>query len=147
MSEANSNNTTDMPGSEPGIQSPTRRSLLATGGSAMLVGVMLNDPAISEVRAGWISAETARDPIYAAIEAHREAYATMQAVFAEHTRAHEFADSQVGPRHLEIQSMVEPGTTVEVSCWSDVERAVPCEHFPDLNAHYNELLDERRAAN
>jgi hypothetical protein len=24
------------------------------------------------------------DPIYAAIEAHREAYATMQAVFAEH---------------------------------------------------------------
>jgi len=88
----------------------------------------------------------ADDPIYAAIEAHRTAYATMQALFAEHRKAHELADAQVGPADLDIPSMVEPGETVEACCWSDIERAVPREQFPDLNAHYNRLLDERKTA-
>jgi hypothetical protein len=86
------------------------------------------------------------DPIFAAIEAHRTAYATMQTAFAEHRQAHEVADAKVGPSHLDIPSMVEPGETVEASCWVHVERAIPREQFPDLNAHHNRLLDERKAA-
>jgi len=88
----------------------------------------------------------ADDPIYAAIEAHRTAYATMQALFAEHRKAHELADAQVGPDHLDIPSMVDPGSTVKASCWVDIERAVPREQYPDLCAHHNRLLDERKAA-
>ena len=42
--------------------------------------------------------------------------------------------------------MVEPGTTVEAGCWWDIEQAVPSEQYPDLCAHHNKLLDERRAA-
>ena len=72
-----------------------------------------------------MAASPAPDPIYAAIEAHRKAYATMQAVFAEHRQAHEVADAKVGPAHLDIPSMVEPDKTVEVSCWLDIEGAVP----------------------
>jgi hypothetical protein len=87
-----------------------------------------------------------RVPIYEAIAAHRQAHATMQAVFAEHRQAHEVADAKVGPAHLDIPSMADPGETVEASCWVDVERAIPREQFPDLNAHHNRLLHERRAA-
>jgi hypothetical protein len=85
------------------------------------------------------------DPIYAAIEAHRKANATMQAIFAEHRQAHELADAKVGPAHLDISSMVDPGKTVEASCWWDIERAIPCEQYPDLYAYHNRLLDERKA--
>ena len=70
----------------------------------------------------------------------------MQAVFAEHRQAHELADAKVGPAHLDIPSMVEPGKTVEVSCWLDIERAVPHDQYPDVYAHHNAVLDERRAA-
>jgi hypothetical protein len=56
------------------------------------------------------------------------------------------ADATVGPAHLDIPSMADPGETVEASYWMDVERAIPREQFPDLNAHHNRLLDERRAA-
>ena len=45
-----------------------------------------------------------------------------------------------------ISSMVEPGKTVEVGGWWDIERAVPSEQYPDLYAQHNRLLDERRAA-
>jgi hypothetical protein len=86
------------------------------------------------------------DPIYAAIEAHREAYAIMQAVFAEHRHAHELADAKVGPSHLDILSMVDPARTVEASCWWDIERAVPSKEYPDLYQHYCDALDERTAA-
>jgi hypothetical protein len=86
------------------------------------------------------------DPIFAAIEAHRKAYATMQTAFAEHRQAHEVADAKVGPSHLDIPSMVEPGTTVEACCWWDIERAVPREQYPDLYAHHKVVLDERRTA-
>jgi hypothetical protein len=91
-------------------------------------------------------ATPASDPIYARIEAHRTAYATMRTVFAEHRQAHELADAKVGPAHLYIPSMVEPGKTVEACCWWDIEGAIPREQFPDLNAHHNKLLDERKAA-
>jgi hypothetical protein len=70
----------------------------------------------------------------------------MRAVFAEHSKAYRLADAKVGPAHLDIPSMVEPGETVEASCWVDVERAIPRGQFPDLNAYHNRLLDERKAA-
>jgi hypothetical protein len=92
------------------------------------------------------TAAASADPIFAAIDTHREAYATMQAVFAEHRQAHEVADAKVGPAHLDIPSMVEPGKTVEVSCWWDIERAVPHEQYPDLYAHHNAVLADRKAA-
>jgi hypothetical protein len=70
----------------------------------------------------------------------------MQAVFAKYRQAHDVADAKVGPSHIMVPSMVEPGATVEAGCWWDIEQAVPSEQYPDLCAHHNKLLDERRAA-
>jgi hypothetical protein len=70
----------------------------------------------------------------------------MEARFAEHRRAHELADAKVGPSDIEILSRVERGKIVKASCWRDIEEAVPSEKFPQLNARYNQLLDERRAS-
>lgn len=86
------------------------------------------------------------DPIYAAIAAHREVYATMQAKFAEHRRAHRLADARVGPYQIEVPSMVEPGKDVLASCWWDIEQAIPSEKYPDLYRHYCDVLEERQAA-
>ena len=86
------------------------------------------------------------DPIFDVIEYHREVYAHMEAVFAEHRRAHEIADATVGPYEIEVPSMVEPGKTVLASCWLDIERAIPSKEYPDLYRHYNAVLDERKAA-
>jgi hypothetical protein len=86
------------------------------------------------------------DPIFAAIEAHRKAYATMHAVFAEYTRAHELADAEVGPDHLDISSMIEPGTTVRATCWIDIERAVPKKQYPELYARHCRALENRQDA-
>jgi hypothetical protein len=116
---------------------PTRRQFL-TVAAAGAAAITTAAPAIAGL------AEP--DPIYAAIEAHREAYANMQAIFAEHTQAHELADAKVGPSHLDIPSMVEPGKTVEACCWWDIEKAVPSGQYPDLYAHHNRLLDDRKAA-
>jgi hypothetical protein len=131
MAQVDSENTTAMP------VDPTRRRFI-TIAAAGAAAIATTAPGIADV------AEP--DPIYAAIEAHRKAYATMQAAFAEHRQAHELADAKVGPAHLDIPSMVEPGTTVEASCWWDIERAVPREEYPDLCAHHNAVLDERKAA-
>jgi hypothetical protein len=58
----------------------------------------------------------------------------MQAAFAEHRRAQDIADAKVGPSHIMVPSMVEPGTTIEACCWWDIEQAVPREQYPDLYA-------------
>jgi hypothetical protein len=118
----------------PTNPSLTRRKILGTaaGAAAALAG------------ASPMAAAPGPDPIYAAIDAHRKAHATMLAIFAEHRKAHELADAKIGP--LDIPSMIEPGKTVEVSCWGDIERAVPREQYPNLNAHHNAVLDERSAA-
>jgi hypothetical protein len=119
----------------------SRRSILGAiaAGAAATLASTIAEPATA-------AAALPADPIYAAIEAHRKAYATMQAIFAEHRQAHELADAKVGPAHLDIPSMVEPDKTVEVSCWWDIERAIPREQYPDLYAHHNAVLDERKAA-
>ena len=39
-----------------------------------------------------------------------------------------------------------PARPWRLSCWWDIERAVPHEQYPDLYAHHNAVLDERRAA-
>jgi hypothetical protein len=125
--------------STPPTNTPvTRRKILGTAAGAAA--------ALAATGASPMAASPAPDPIYAAIEAHRKAYATMQTIFAEHRKAHELADAKVGPAHLDIPSMVNPGETVEASCWWDIEGAIPREQFPDLNAHHNRVLDERRAA-
>jgi len=119
----------------PGPVDPTRRQLLTVAAGGAVAAMAIST-----------TAQAGPDPIYAAIEAHRTAYATMQAAFAEHRQAHELADAKVGPAHLDIPSMVDPGETVEASFCGDVERAVPRKEYPDLNAHHNRVLDERRAA-
>jgi hypothetical protein len=116
---------------------PTRRHLLTVAAGGAVAALTTASPTI---------AARAPDPIFAAIATHRKAHATMQAVFAEHRQAHELADAKVGPAHLDIPSMVEPDKTVEVSCWWDIEGAVPHDQYPDLYAHHNAVLDERRAA-
>lgn len=121
----------------PTNTSLTRRNML---GAIASVGAA----AIATTPANACLAEA--DPIYAAIEAHRQAYAAMEAIFAEHRRVHEFADAKVGPSHIMVPSMVEPGKIVEASCWWDIERAVPKRKYRRLYSRYNRLLDERQAA-
>jgi hypothetical protein len=115
----------------------TRRHLLTVAAGGTIA-------ALANV-SGASATVLAPDPIFAAIEAHRAAYATMMAVFAEHRRVHALADAKVGPFQIEVPSMVEPGETVRASCWWDIERAIPKE-YPDLYQCYCDLLEERRAA-
>jgi hypothetical protein len=122
----------------PTNTSLTRRNMIGAIASVGAAAIATTAPATAGL------AEP--DPIYPAIEAHRKAYATMQAIFAEHRQAHEIADAKVGPAHLDIPSMAEPGKTVEACCRWDIERAVPHDQYPDLYAHHNAALDERRAA-
>jgi hypothetical protein len=42
--------------------------------------------------------------------------------------------------------MIEPGTTVRVSSWVDIERAIPSKEYEDLWVHHFTLLEDRRAA-
>jgi hypothetical protein len=121
----------------PGPVDPTRRGFitLAVGASIISVG--------SLAAVAMPVSDVPIDPIYDVIEAHRKAHATMQAAFVEHRQAHEVADATVGPAHLYIPSMADPGEIVEVDCRGDIERAVPREQYPDLNAHHKRLLDER----
>jgi hypothetical protein len=91
-------------------------------------------------------AEASADPIFAAIKAHRKAYAGMQAIFAEHRKAHEIAAAKVSPAHIHIQGKVDPGDTIEGISWIDIERAIPREQYPGLFARHYSLLEERRAA-
>jgi hypothetical protein len=126
---------------------PTRRRFLAVAAvaSAVSAGTLAAATQAANVPQA-VTVPQGADPIYAAIEVHREAYATMQAIFAEHRQAHDLADAKVGPAHLDIPSMVDPGETVEACCWWDIERATPCKQYPDLYAHHSRLLDERTAA-
>jgi hypothetical protein len=133
MAQVDSENSIAMP-----VDSTRRRFLsAAAAGAVATLASTIGEPG---------AAAPAADPIYAAIENHRQSYAAMQAVFAEHKRAHDLADAKVGPSHIMVPSMVEPGATVEAICWWDIERVVPREQYPDLYAHHNRLLDERRAA-
>jgi hypothetical protein len=86
------------------------------------------------------------DPIYAAIEAHRQAAAAADAAFVESSRLYRLAGEMVGPSHIEIPNMVEPGTTAKVRIFWDVEQVIPHEQYPDLNDHYCKLLEDRSAA-
>jgi hypothetical protein len=91
-------------------------------------------------------ARAANDPIFPAIEAHREAKAASDAAYAESSRLHRFADEMVGPSKIEIPNMRDPGTTVEVWLFVHIDEAVPGDKFPELNAHYRKLLEERSNA-
>jgi hypothetical protein len=142
MSKANSVLST--PPTNTPIDTTRRRFLaVAVGASVASVGTLA---AAAMPIAAPYSAACAVDPIYAAIEAHRKAYATMQAIFAEHRRAHSLADAEVGPAHIDIPSMVDPGSTIEASHWTDIERAIPRLQYPDLYSHQKGLLDERTEA-
>jgi hypothetical protein len=124
---------------------PTRRGFITLAAGASIISVGSLASVAMPISSTPVS-DAPIDPIYDAIEAHRKAYATMQAVFAEHRQAHELADAKVGPALIYIPSMVDPGNTVEASCWVDIGRAIPQEQYPDLYSHHNRLLDEQRAA-
>jgi hypothetical protein len=125
----------------PGPVDPTRRHFITIAAGASIISVG------SLAAVAMPVSDAPIDPIYDAIEAHRKAYATMQAVFAEHRKAHELADAKVGPSHLDIPSMADPGKTVKAICWWDIEKAVPREQYPDLYAHHKAVLDELRRDN
>jgi hypothetical protein len=76
------------------------------------------------------------DPIFAAIEAHRKADAVADVAFAESSRLYQLACEMVGPSHIEVPNMVEPGATAKVRIFYDVEQVIPHEQYPDLNDHY-----------
>jgi hypothetical protein len=115
---------------------PTRRHLLtiAAGGAVA-----------AAIPTATLAAAPAVDPIFAAIDAHRQAHAASAAATAEIRRLVDLADQAVG-RAIEIPSMIEPGTTVEASIWLDVENAIPFATYPEQHAHYLALLDQHREA-
>jgi hypothetical protein len=88
----------------------------------------------------------ASDPIYAAIERRRAAQVAADAATAEVERLCDLADEIVGLSEIDVPSMIELGTTVKASAYSDIEQAVPREQFPEQFAHYLALLQERSAA-
>lgn len=135
------------PGDRPNATPPGDAGKLAQGLSRRVVLVGVATAASLPITGTVpIAAQATQDPIFAAIEAHRKAYATMQAIFAEHRKAHKLADAEVGPAHIDIPSMVDAGNTVEASHWIDVERAIPRRQYPDLHSHHRMLLDEQKAA-
>jgi hypothetical protein len=118
--------------------SVTRRKILGTAAGAAA--------ALAATGASPMAASPAPDPIYAAIETHRQAHAASCAATAEIERLCDLADEIAGPSEIDIPSMIEPGTTVKASIWLDVERAIPSAEFPDQYAHYLALLNERSEA-
>jgi hypothetical protein len=123
----------------------TRRRFLAVSAGASVASVGTLAVAAMPTAAPD-SGACAVDPIYAAIEAHRKAAAAANVAFAESSRLYQLADEMVGPSQIEVPNMVEPGTTVNVLVYWDVEQIIPREQYPDLNEHYRRLLEERRAA-
>jgi hypothetical protein len=117
---------------------PTRRHLLtiAAGGA---VAAAIPSAAVAGIPASG-------DPIFAAIEAHREATAVASVAYAESARLHRLANEMVGPYGIEIPNMLHRGTTVMAECVSDINEAIPRDQFPDLNEHYREQLTARNEA-
>jgi hypothetical protein len=123
----------------------TRRRFLAVSAGASIASVgTLAVAAMPAAAPG--SPACVVDPIFAAIEAHRKAAAAANVAFAESSRLYQLADEMVGPSQIEVPNMVEPGTTVKVLVYWDVEQIIPREQYPDLNEHYRRLLGERSAA-
>jgi hypothetical protein len=120
----------------PTSTSPTRRNILGTIAAAGVTALTL-----TPARAAAPSV----DPVFAAIDSHRKAYAAMQAAFVETARVESIADDKVGLSHIDVPSMVEPGATVRAICWWDIEQAVPSKEHPDMYAHHLGLLEKRRA--
>jgi hypothetical protein len=122
---------------------PTRRHFLtvAAGASVVSVGAL----AAVAKPGGAIETMAAADPIFAAINAHRQAHAASAAASAEIRRLVDLADQTVG-RGISVPSMIEPGTTVEVSIWLDLEQVIPSAAYPDQYAHYLALLNQHREA-
>jgi hypothetical protein len=118
----------------------SRRTALA--GLAALPAIGMPIAAASEPR----FAVAIPDPIFAAIELHRQTDIAKRAKEAEADRFYKLADDTVGPSYIEIESKTRPGTIVQALGWFDIQNHVPEEKFPDLYEHYNALLGERRAA-
>jgi hypothetical protein len=132
--------------STPPLNTPidtTRRRFLtvAAGASVVSVGAL----AAVAKPGGAMETMSAADPIFAAIDAHRQAHAASAAASAEIRRLVDLADQTVG-RGISVPSMIEPGTTVEASIWLDIEEAIPRATYPDQHAHYLALLNQHREA-
>jgi hypothetical protein len=118
----------------------TRRTALA--GLAIMPAIGM--PIAAAAEPGF--AVAIPDPIFAAIERHRQTDHAKRAKYAEADRVFKLADQTVGPSHIEIPSKTEPGKIVQASGWFDIQNHVPEEKFPELYAEYNALLKERKAA-
>jgi hypothetical protein len=124
------------------IDTHRRRFLaIAAGSSIASVGAL----AAVAKPGGAMETMSAADPIFAAIDAHRQAHAASAAASAEIRRLVDLANQTVG-RGISVPSMIEPGTTVEASIWLDIEQAIPSATYPEQHAHYRALLGEHRAA-
>jgi len=110
---------------------PTRRRFLAVSAGASIASVGTLAMAAMPATAPDDGA-CAADPIFAAIEAHRKAAAAANVAFAESSRLYQLANEMVGPSQIEVPNMVEPGTTVKVLVYWDVEQVIPREQYPDL---------------
>jgi hypothetical protein len=121
----------------------SRRGFLALAAGASVVSVGALTAAAVAASAQDTACEA--DPIFAAIDAHRQAHAASAAASAETRRLVDLADQTVG-HGISVPSMIEPGTTVEASIWLDIEETIPRATYPEQHAHHLALLEEHRAA-
>jgi hypothetical protein len=117
-----------------------RRRFLAIAAGASVVSV----GALAAVAKPTGAQDTAIDPIFDVIEAHREAAAASAAASAEIRRLCDLADSIVGDG-IEVPCMIGEGS-IRATIWLDIEHVIPKETFPVEHAHYLELLSQQREA-
>jgi hypothetical protein len=129
------------------IDTSRRRFLtVAAGTSIAYVGTL----AVAAMPAGAPgSPACAADPIFGVIEAHRKAKVASDAAWAEVERLQKLAAETVGPRHVMVLNMAEPGPVKmleEATSWLDINKLVPRETHPELNGFYQARLKQRTEA-
>jgi hypothetical protein len=141
MAQVDSENNISMP-----VDTKRRRFLaVAAGASVASVGTL----AAAAMPATAPESAACADPIFAAIAAHRKAKAASDAAWAEVERLQKLAAETVGPRHVMVLNMAEPGPVKmfeEATSWLDINKLVPRETHPELNGFYQARLKQQTEA-
>jgi hypothetical protein len=122
---------------------PTRRSFLMNTIVALPIAA-----AVSTAAPGMPS----EDPVFVAIQKHKDAMRVLGRANAEQEQLFALADETVGPSRIRVLDMREPSQPpgwhpyVDVDCWVDIERYVSHEKHLELYAHYRAAFDELTAA-
>ncbi len=129
----------------------TRRSFLAQAAAVAAGGAALGATLPLPGSAG-ASERALRDPVFAAIDAHKKPHSIVNAALDQPEQLFERAADDVGPSTISVLDMREPSNPpgwhpyVEALTYFDIDKFVRPEEHPELNKHYQEKLKERQAA-